>query len=514
MWPLVVAAVAVNAAAALALSGAGPVRAAIGQDQRSVSFQTPAAQPTAPTATPGVVDASTPAAQLLGAVADSDASSLLGEAFPVAPSSAGATLTTPACFTDPHPLGAVSRSGSGPLGGVTVQVLTVPTGAGTETVEQWRRDASRCSGTRVASGAWSAATPDGAPTALTAAVNPTVHGGTSPTLTLAAWSRGDVVVVVTYAARAASARTVTGAALDELRGVTAHVDATLDTLLRPVCVDLAPSAADALRNPGHQGYTPYSQTRTITVTDAPKVATPTRPAAGPALPLPVAQPVPALAPVKALTVDQWTDRNNDGKLDTAAPLTSAPRLDAPVLVDPTAFTATSTVTTDPGAAPARPAAGPRELTYQVQVADPDGPGCGWAFTGATAPAVDDADLEALERAADTDALAAAGKARATAWAAQLAWAQDYRTWAQRDADYAPVRQYEQARQDALTAYSAARAAYEKSAEDYRNALKQPPAGPLDPGKGSPGTGDQPNPAPTPTPTPTPTSAPTTTGPKQ
>jgi hypothetical protein len=125
------------------------------------------------------------------------------------------------------------------------------------------------------------------------------------------------------------------------------LDTTLKTILSPVCVNMNAAASAATRNPTMASYTPYATTITL-------------------------RPPSSITPPDLSLVD--------GSLPSV--------------------TVSAGSVTSPPVAPVVPTVA---LTTSVadQVADPTGPGCGWAFTGMVAPPFVGASspLSALEQAA-------------------------------------------------------------------------------------------------------------------
>lgn len=154
-----------------------------------------------------------------------------------------------------------------------------------------------------------------------------------------AWTRGDVLVTVSSSGAPGDA----AAALDE------RLVAALDG----VCADLDPSRDDARRNPTQGGYAAYTEQVAVRLDPAPGA-----PDVGPA-------PAQPAAP------------------DPGRP-TMPSGLAGPALPDPL----------ERPAAPAWPGAQPLQVDVTVPAVDRTGPGCGWSFTGAVAPAVDQAAVRA------------------------------------------------------------------------------------------------------------------------
>lgn len=239
---------------------------------------------------------------------------------------------------------------------------------------------------------------------------------------LTAWTRGDVLVTLVTA--------------DAPGAAAADLDARLLAALEPVCVDLEPDAEAVTRNPTQGSYAPYTEQMIVSApepADAPDVgaapapvapADPGRPAvpqglAGPPLPEPVARPT----------------------------------------------------------APAWPGPVPLVADVTVPAVDRDGPGCGWAFTGAVPPA---ADADAI-RAQKTQAMADARSQLVADQAAWMAAAVDYpAALATYQVELAGWQAYvtahtavtgawaEQSR--ALAAYEQARAAYDAAVTEREQFL--------------------------------------------
>lgn len=512
LWPIVAAAVAVNAAGIYALTSTIDVRAALTTSQSALQWDTAPTGPQAPAAPAPPSGPQTPATAFIETMAAQEPDVLFG---------AGATTTTrttsdpttPACLAWPEGTTSLSltptRTGNS---GITTQILTTPAGAGTATVDTWRKALAGCSGARAVP-AHRTAVPDGAQ-GFTAQLSP---AGKSAILTQAVWARGDVVTIVTYAPGRESFSSVTGDDLAQMRAVTASLDSALVTHLTPVCADLNPSVDDALRNPNRAGYVPYAREVTVPVLAAPPVERPPAPAPMQAISVPTKKEFVDLAPLAPLTAADWVDSNADGVVDQRPALSEARRLPPPSLIDPTAFSTTG-LASDPGPAPSEPAPGPTTITYKQPVADPAGPGCGWSFTGAKGPADDPAALQAKGASARAKALATSSEATAEAWLARLDWTAAWAAWAQKDAEYAPVRAYLAARSSAVAAHQKAVETYAASVRAFESAAPPAPEPERPEPPNRPG-GDKPTPptvppnprpeepAPSPSPAPTPTAPP-------
>ncbi|NKY05484.1 hypothetical protein HF998_00475 [Cellulomonas hominis] len=172
-----------------------------------------------------------------------------------------------------------------------------------------------------------------------------------------AWSRGDVLA------------TLSGA--DVATAAVSAVDARLMDSLEPVCPDLSPTAQDATRNPRSPGYQQWLREETVSIeasgVQAVDLSALPTPAEAPDLVMPAGVAGPP-APSKAVRPEPLTDP------------------------------------------------GPEVLTTTVAVPawDAVGPGCGWAFTAAAAPAVVTSDVEDA-------AQQARAASRATLLAGQAAW---------------------------------------------------------------------------------------------
>jgi hypothetical protein len=276
--------------------------------------------------------------------------------------------------------------------------------------------------------------------------------------TVEVWNRGDVLVSL-IATRAVD---------------TASLDAELLAALNTAgCADLNPSVKDARRNPARSDYTPYTTVRTVTIppsTVTTKVAE---------------DAVPHLA-------DSQTREMPDGLEGPPEP--------APV-AKPDPLT--------------HPGADPNSVDVAVQTEDKVGPGCGWAFTEATAPIVDAAKLEADAKAAEATArknlpaTQAQWEKSAEAFNAQWdTWSASANAWnayvtaldathASWEAQSELLSRYDRAKAgyDAQTAALAAfRADQKKAGEEYAAAVKACAAPAPDP---SPSPGATPDVSPTP-----------------
>jgi len=229
------------------------------------------------------------------------------------------------------------------------------------------------------------------------------------------WQRGDVLI------------SLAAASVDE--NVLVALDQQALGALAPVCAATVVTAADATRNPRHPQYAAFTQSREVAITPSPadpggqnaqtvlaQLDTRAMPAgiAGPPLPAEVARPD----------------------------------------------------------APAWP--GPQESvrTITVPALDVDGPGCGWAFTGAVAPVVDGAQVE-------REATALVNETTTELRAAQLEWNGAVADYLDASAVYEPLA----AAWNAYTAQVAsvqgewvtqrlALDAHEQAVRDYEQAVRQ------------------------------------------
>lgn len=382
-----------------------------------------------------------------------------------------------ACHPGTGAPGHVQVTGSGPDGAVSVDLEPAPAGTATATVTA--RAQSPCPGHRLAR---SSAHPTGAPAGFTATVTAPPTGPGKVTLTQVTWSRGDVLVTVT----AATADGQHTPDRDLVAAAVAAVDGAVLAALAPVCPDLAPTAADATRNPAWPGYTGRRDPLAVTVPPVPPVPDPAAPDPARVVPqVPDPAPVPDLAPL--LPRPQGDQPGPQGEDEAGDPWDGAARGPAPVLVDPAAFAPAPQVG-DPGREPVRPTA-PTTVTFHVPAPDPDGPGCGWAFTGQDAPGVDVDELAAAREHAARQAIADATGARARTWVATLDWARTWPRWAAAKDAADQVAAYEQARAEATARWEQATAAWQASVDAW---LAGPT--PTDP---DPDPGDEPDPDPTP-----------------
>lgn len=206
--------------------------------------------------------------------------------------------------------------------------------------------------------------------------------------------RGDVVVEV-LSVGAANPFAVYGndPSLDRHNRIVAAADAALAAALEGRCVDQVGNADDPGRNPfSGVEFTGLLEVRSVGLADIPSDAsTTTAP--------PSATPSTAHSvPPEALALQDWVNVTRQGSAfaELTQPPTPRPRWRA---------------------APVEPAAAPTQQTFQVRVPDPEGPGCGWAFTGAAVPAVDAPTLSAAADSAHDQAVGELVAARSAATAA-------------------------------------------------------------------------------------------------
>lgn len=177
---------------------------------------------------------------------------------------------------------------------------------------------------------------------------------------LTAWTRGDVLVTLVTADAPGSAAT--------------DLDARLLAALEPVCVDLAPDAEAITRNPTQGSYAPFTEQVIVSV---PELADP---------------PDVGAAPAQVAPADPGRPTVPQGLV--------GPPLPEPV--------------TRPSA-PTWPGPMPLVTDVTVPAVDQEGPGCGWAFTGAVPPPADAGAIRAQKTQAMADA-------RSQLLAHQSAWA--------------------------------------------------------------------------------------------
>jgi len=321
----------------------------------------------------------------------------------------------PAVVTGWTPAGAVAWSGGTPfdspcgrptvdavLSGARVYsvgsrqvVLTVSAytaGSGAVAIRDWAARLGTCAAAPVRVSAPAVPTTDAFVATLPAA-------GGEAGATAIFWRRGDVVAVIAVPTPGAPS----------LATLAAQVDPALVTALTGVCVNPASTVADAARSPWVERGQFVGLTSPVPVTMAPS-PTPVPPAG--VTPVPTTwtpTPLPSISYPQRPADPVWpTDLPTGGLASPVAPSVLAP---APTL----------------SIVPSR-------------LDDPVGPGCGWAFTGQSAPPFD----------AGTEAVTAQGRvAQATEdlAAAQQAWQASVVTYWQAVADYT-------AQVTAYTAYAA------------------------------------------------------------
>lgn len=230
----------------------------------------------------------------------------------------------PAPFGCTAPQAVVSATASAPEGQVGMFVL--PTGYG----GAWATSMARC----------------GRPSTLVpgaSVIRMQVDGGQ-----VLAWSRGDVLV--TLAAGQVSPEAAQA------------VDERVLSALTPVCTNLAPTGADATRNPRHEAYEQYAVPAEVRIEPSGQVPVDT-------------SAVPGLADAPPMTMPRGI----------AGPPAPVPPPAPAVLADPGAEVLSTVVT--------------------VPAVDQTGPGCGWAFTAAAGPRVDAGAIARQDEATRTQARA-------------------------------------------------------------------------------------------------------------
>jgi hypothetical protein len=360
------------------------------------------------------------------------------------------TMLRPDVATGWTPAGAVAWSGGTPfdtpcgrpgvdavLSGARVYsigsrqvVLTVSAysaGSGAVAIRDWLARIGSCSGAPVGVAAPGSPTPD-----AFVASSPAAGGVRGATAIF--WRRGDVVAVIAVAMSGASGMTA----------LAAQVDPALATALVGVCANPQSTVADAVRSPWVERDAFAGLTAPVRVTAAPS-PTPVPPAG--VTPVPSTwspTPLPSISYPQRPADPIWPSDLPTGGV--ASPVPPAVLLPAPTL----------------SVVPSR-------------LDDPVGPGCGWAFTGQSAPPFDAATEAVLAQgrvAQATENLAAAQVAWQASivgyWQAVAAYsgqATSYTAYAAGVRDVATawdrITAARQAYADAVTAYNAAIAAREQ-----------------------------------------------------
>lgn len=385
---------------------------------------------------------------------------------------------SPTCDSPVAPVLSRSRSfaaGGAPVGsGLTVTVSAYSAGAGAPAMDAMRTARSEC----VRGASVTQRTGSGAGSGVQALDAVEQRG--RATIRSVLLRRGDVIV------------SVTGSAVAVPDGLLADLDGRLAALLQGVCLKQDATTTDFTRSvlAGVQRYTGLLQDQSVPL--------PTSAAALPALVSPSA----------------------------------TPELPEPVSATPPQFPFWPTQTPVPvkrPTAPAAPTPYPTATGNQVPIEDPDGPGCGWAFTGMLAPAFDPKAAAAIEQQRRTDAIAAMGADVAAYPAKAQAYAQSFAQFdaqakaylayvdamGQIESQWAVQRAQQQAYADALIAYQQATQAYQQQLTEraaaqqrYEQAVQwcaQYPQGyppPTTPAPPSPDTATPTDPNAQPTPNPT------------
>lgn len=302
----------------------------------------------------------------------------------------------------------------------------------------------------------------------------------------ASFRRGDVIAYVSGSAD-----------FGTLQSLSVALDSVLAAQVDPVCTDTGSTAQQSSRSLwARAGYTPYKVPAEVKIQD------PGLPASkGKNAPAPVSLPGPDLETSQAFPADLpeypvWPP------MPKPVPLPQEPASPAPAPV--------------------------LSATVSTLALDAAGPGCGWAFTGTSAPVFDAAAAEKANSKARTGA-AAKLTAGAKAWSADvLAYWKEYAAYAQQVKTYSAYAQKVSAVNEAWSAidtdwadfytranaydaavaaradFDARRAAAEK---DYAARIQECAERPVPAPKPSPSPSASPSPEPSPSASPNPTASP-------
>lgn len=222
---------------------------------------------------------------------------------------------------------------------------------------------------------------------------------------------------------------------------------------------------------------------------------------------PRARDFPELAPLDLLAIGKSqpldADVDSSPSANPGPNLTGLPRLRAPRFVDPTAPLPPTDERPDkdPGPAPVAPSPVADVARTDVPTADPDGPGCGWAFTGVRPAVTDPVALAAAARSSAIIALATQAQRQADWLAAMAAWPEQYRAWEARRRAANNWRTFE-------TVKKQAQADFEEARREYLESVRRWQAGDYPKPKPSrPGAASSPSASPTSSSTPTPGATP-------
>ncbi|MDP3973067.1 MAG: hypothetical protein Q8P61_09185 [Candidatus Nanopelagicales bacterium] len=146
-----------------------------------------------------------------------------------------------------------------------------------------------------------------------------------------------------------------------------------------------------------------------------------------------------------------------------------PRKEAPELINPSALIPPTDTRPDrdPGPAPQSPDLPPRVSIAEVPVLDPDGPGCGWEFTGVREPVVDPLRLTVDGRQAQIDRLSRDAARQADWLVATAAWPKQYSEWAVRKRAAVNWEEFEKVKSDEVKDWERAEEAIEGTVERRR-----------------------------------------------
>lgn len=461
-----------------------------------------------------------PAEQVLAAVFASDPATLPGSGWQ-AGSDPGGAPGLPfdfACGTPDGPSAVVVESRgwaqvSGPLptdlqAAITVSVRAYGAGGGGLAMESLRTTLGDCD-----------AVTSGARSGLGVEAISARSGQTAALV----WRRGDVIGALTYQVGGRSGDLLAVSAL------AAEYDTRLAAALTGACVSMDSTAADATRSPylSRAAFTGRTVPVPVALDQVAAAAAEAR-AAATTLSTPATPTVTAAPATPAVTTPPSSFSMPTVTPHPVVPVTiPAPDLPLPAEVKP--LPARPAGVTDPVVVPTKvdrpkpptaPTAAPASIDVPSRVADPDGPGCGWAFTGQAAPAFD-----AVKAAADLVHAKTAAQVQLQADWVQWLTARDayyvaYADYATKAEVYLAYSKVIEAIRTAWTGVTDARTAYDAAMRTYQSAVAARDAFLAEQSaaraaydaavQACSSPTPTPTPTPSPTPTPTPTAAPTPT----
>lgn len=146
-----------------------------------------------------------------------------------------------------------------------------------------------------------------------------------------------------------------------------------------------------------------------------------------------------------------------------------PRKEAPELINPSTLIPPTDPRPDrdPGPAPQSPDLPAGVSIAEIPVLDPEGPGCGWGFTGVREPVVDPLRLTVEGRQAQIDRLSRDAARQADWLVATAVWPKQYSEWVVRKRAAVNWDEFEKVKSEALKGWERAEEAFMGTVERWR-----------------------------------------------